>query len=229
VPARNGSVTEAPDARHITQCGALLDAAAGDGAAADPPPLVAAVDLADMPDEVDVPPLVADVVVVVEDGVGGAIAGSSTAPDDPLVSAAPAMPEAVAAVCASPGSASATSSGRTIRTIRNSWANGSVRSEPDAFYAASRASIIPLSPRRLRSAPHAACGSTNPGPKSSVTCPVQARGRLRAGACRCANRQPALEAAARGGAIAASASRSPSPTHTGPLYPSGRSLPCIHG
>jgi hypothetical protein len=75
-----------------------------------------------LPDEVDVHPLVADVVVVVEDGVGGAIAGSSTAPDDPLVSAAPAMPEAVAAVCAAPGPASATSSGRTIRTIRNSWA-----------------------------------------------------------------------------------------------------------
>ena len=97
MPARNGSVTEAPDARHITQCGALLDAAAGDGAAADPPPLVAAVDLADMPDEVDVPPLVVDIVddVVAEEGVVAAIAGSPTAPDDPLVSAVPAMPEAV--------------------------------------------------------------------------------------------------------------------------------------
>ena len=115
---------------------------------ADAPPLAAAVDLADMPDEVDAPPLVAAVVVVadVEDGVVAAIAGSLTAPDDPLVSAVPAMPEAVAAVCASPGPASATSSGRTIRTIRNSWANGSVRSEPNAFYAAPPASIIPRRP-----------------------------------------------------------------------------------
>ena len=140
MPARNGSVTEAPDGRHITQCGALLEAAADDGAAADAPPLAAAVDLADMPDEVDVPPLVADVVVVADDvvvdvvaeeGVAAVIAGSPTAPDDPLVSAVPAMPEAVAAVCASPGPASATSSGTTIRTIRNSWAMAVVRSEPD--------------------------------------------------------------------------------------------------
>jgi hypothetical protein len=128
VPPRNGSVTEAPDGRHITQCGALLEAAADDGAAADPPPLAAAMGLADMPDEVDVPPLVADVVVdvpplvadvvvVVEDVVVPAIAGSATAPDNPLVSAVPAMPEAVAAVCATPGPASATSRGRTIMTI----------------------------------------------------------------------------------------------------------------
>jgi hypothetical protein len=150
VPARNGSVTEAPDGRHITQCGAVLEAAADDGVAADPPPLAAAVDLADMPDEVDVPPLVvvvvvdvpplvADVVVVdvvAEEGVVAAIAGSPTAPDDPLVSAVPAMPEAVAAVCASPGPASALSSGKTTRRVRNSWANSSVRSEPDVFYAA---------------------------------------------------------------------------------------------
>ncbi len=125
MPVRNGSVTEAPDARHITQCGALLDAAADDGAAttAGAPPLAAAVDLAETPDEVAVPPPVADVVVVdvvVEEGVVAAIAGSPTAPDDPLVSAVPAMPEAVAAVCASPGPASALSSGRTMRTIQNS-------------------------------------------------------------------------------------------------------------
>jgi hypothetical protein len=136
VPARNGSVTEAPDGRHITQCGAPLEAAAGDGAAAaGAPPVAAAVDLAEMPDEADVPPLVAavvvaadvvDVDVAVEEGVAAAIGGSPTAPDDPLVSAAPATPEAVAAVWAAPGPASATSSGRTIRTIRNSWANGSV-------------------------------------------------------------------------------------------------------
>jgi hypothetical protein len=125
VPARNGSVTEAPDGRHITQCGALLEAAADDGAAAaDAPPLAAAIDLPEMPDEVDVPPLVTDVVVdvVAEDGVVAAIAGRPTAPDDPLVRAVPAMPEAVAAVCAAPGLASATSSGRAIRTIRNSCA-----------------------------------------------------------------------------------------------------------
>ncbi len=123
MPARNGSATEAPDGRHITQCGAILEAAADDGAAAaDAPPVAAPVDLADMPDEVDAPPLVAAVVVVadVEDGVVAAIAGSLTAPDDPLVSAVPAMPEAVAVACAAPGPASATSSGRTIRTIRNS-------------------------------------------------------------------------------------------------------------
>jgi hypothetical protein len=125
VPARNGSVTDAPADRHITQWGALLDAAAGDGAAADPPLLDVAVDLADMPDEIVVPPFVAGVVVVdvvAGEGVASAIAGSPTAPDDPLVSALPAMPEAVAAVCAAPGPASATSSGRTIRTIRNSRA-----------------------------------------------------------------------------------------------------------
>jgi hypothetical protein len=126
VPARKGSVTEAPDDRHITQCGALLEAAADDGVAADPPPLAAAVGLADMPDEVVIPPLVADVVVadvvvvvdvVAEEGVVAVIAGSPTAPDNPLVSVVPAMPEAVAAVCDSPGPASATSSGRTIMTI----------------------------------------------------------------------------------------------------------------
>jgi hypothetical protein len=144
VPARNGSVTEVPDGRHITQCGAALEAAADD-AAAGPPPVAAAVDLAEMPDEADVPPLVADVVVdvVAEEGVVAAIAGSATAPDAPVVTVAPATPEAVAAVCAAPRSASATRSGRTIRTIRNSSANGSVRSEPDAFYAAHPASIIP--------------------------------------------------------------------------------------
>jgi hypothetical protein len=161
VPAKNGSVTEAPDGRHITQCGATLDAAADEGAAADAPPLAAAVDLADMPDEVDVPPLVADVVVVADDvvvdvvaeeGVVAAIAGSPTAPDDPLVSAMPAMPEAVAAVCASPGPTSATSSGRTTRRVRNSWANGSVRSEPYDFYAARRVDHPPQA-RRTRSAP----------------------------------------------------------------------------
>jgi RimJ/RimL family protein N-acetyltransferase len=83
------------------------------------------VDLDDAPDEGEDPPLVADVVVVdvvAKEDVVPAIAGSPTAPDDPLVSAVPAMPEAVAAVCAAPGPASATSSGRTIRAIRNSWA-----------------------------------------------------------------------------------------------------------
>jgi hypothetical protein len=127
----------------------VLEAAAGDGAAADAPP-VAAVDLAEMPDEAVAPIVVAADVVVVdvvaEEGVVAAIGGSPTAPDDPLVSAAPATPEAVAAVCAAPGPASATSSGRTIRTIRNSWANGSVQSEPDAFYVAHPASITPRRP-----------------------------------------------------------------------------------
>ena len=159
MPTKNGSPPDAPDGGHITQCGATLDAAAREPVAGGAPPLAAAVGPADMLDESDVPPLVADVVavvdvvvvdvvVVVEDGVVTAIAGSPTAPDDPLVSAVPAMPEA--AVCATPGPASATSSGMTITTIRNSWANGSVRSEPDAFYAARPASIIPRSPRRLR-------------------------------------------------------------------------------
>ena len=83
MPARNGSVTEAPDGRHITQCGALLEAAADDAAAADAPPPAAAVDLADMPDEVDVPPLAADVVVVADvvvDVEEGAVAGERRQP-----------------------------------------------------------------------------------------------------------------------------------------------------
>ena len=200
MPARNGSVTEAPDGRHITQCGATLDAAADEGAAADAPPLAAAVDLADMPDEVDVPPLVADVVVVVvdvvddvvgEEGVVAAIAGSPTAPDDPLVSAVPAMPEAVAAVCASPGSASATSSGRTMRTIRNSWAMAP--SDPTLRTVMRRIPRLssPAGPSHTISARHRHSRERgNPEPKCSVICPVQARGRLRAGACRCAKRRP---------------------------------------
>jgi hypothetical protein len=128
VPTRKGSSPDAPDGGHITQCGATLDAAAGEAVADDAPPPAAAVDLADAPGEADVPPLVADVVVAVDDVadvvvvVVAAIAGSLTAPDDPLVRAVPATPDAVAEVCAAPGPASATSSGRTIRTIRNSWA-----------------------------------------------------------------------------------------------------------
>ena len=174
MPTKNGSSPDAPDGGHITQCGATLDAAAREPVAGGAPPAAAAVGPADMLDESDVPPLVADVVtvadvvvvdVVAEDGVVAASAGSPTAPDDPLVSAVPAMPEAVAAVCAAPGPASTTSSGRTIRTIRNSWAMA-VRSEPDAFYAA----------RRIDHPP-----------------------------------------------------QSPSLTHTGPLCPSGRSLPCNYG
>ena len=98
MPTRNGSVTEAPAGKHITQCGALLEAAAGDGAAPEPPPLAAAVALVDMPDEGDDPPLVADVVVVVVDVEEGAVAvsaGNLTAPDDPIESAVPAMLAAV--------------------------------------------------------------------------------------------------------------------------------------
>ena len=156
MPTRNGSSPDAPDGGHITQCGATLDAAAREPVAGGAPPPAAAVDLADLPDEVDVPPLVADVVVVADDvvvdvvaeeGVVAAIAGSPTAPDDPLVSALPATPEAVAAVCAAPGPASATSSGRTIRTIRNSWAMAA--SDPNLTpFMRPGASIIPRSPRR---------------------------------------------------------------------------------
>jgi hypothetical protein len=153
VPARNASSPDAPDGGHITQCGATLDAAAREPVAGGAPLLAAAEDPADMPDEGDVPPLVADVVVVVdvvaEEGVVTAIAGSPTAPDDPLVSAVPAMPEAVAAVCASPGPTSATSSARTIRTIRNSWAIGA--SDPNLTpFMRPAASIIPHSPPTRR-------------------------------------------------------------------------------
>jgi hypothetical protein len=73
VPTRNGSPPDAPDGGHITQCGATLDAAAREPVACGAPPLAAAVDPADMPDEGEDPPLVADVdavadVVVVDPG-----------------------------------------------------------------------------------------------------------------------------------------------------------------
>jgi len=135
VPVRNGSVPEAPDGRHMIQCGATLDAATADALppAAEPRPL-AAVELAKAPDEADVPALVAAVVVVAvdavaADGVAAVIAGSATAPGAPFVRAAPATPEAVAAVCAAPGPANAISSGKTTTTIRNSWAMA--RSDPN--------------------------------------------------------------------------------------------------
>jgi hypothetical protein len=162
----------------------VLEAAAGDGAAAGAPPVAAAVDLAEMPDEADVPPLVAavvvaadvvDVDVAVEEGVAAAIGGSPTAPDDPLVSAAPATPEAVAAVWAAPGPASATSSGRTIRTIRNSWAMAASDPNLTPFMRRipHRSSLARLS--RMLSAPHRhSLESGNPAPKCSVACPVQA-------------------------------------------------------
>jgi hypothetical protein len=124
VPVRNGSVPEAPDGRHMIQCGATLDAATADALppAAEPRPL-AAVELAKAPGEADVPALAAAAVAVVaEEGVAAVIAGSATAPGAPFVSAVPATPGAVAAACAAPGPANATSSGMTTTTIRNSWA-----------------------------------------------------------------------------------------------------------
>ena len=125
MPAKNGSVAEAPGGGHITQCGATADDPADGAAAEDPPALAAEADLADPPDEVGAPAPVADAVVaaaaVVVDGDAAVtlIAGKLTAPDRPPARAVPAIFGAVVAVCAAPGPASSASSTRPILEMKN--------------------------------------------------------------------------------------------------------------
>ena len=136
MPAKNGSVVEAPGGEHMIQCGATLDAPAAGGAEIDDvPPLAAGVDLADAPDEEDGPALAAGVAVVVdvEDDVVAVIAGKLTAPDDPVERLVPVMFGGVAAVCAAPGPASAISSNKPIATNRNSWAMAPSDPNPMSF------------------------------------------------------------------------------------------------
>jgi hypothetical protein len=125
VPARNGSIPEAPDGGHSSQAGTvLLDAAAGVEVDDDVPMLVVDVVVAGVDVDDDVPALVGAVNVVVAgvevEGVVAVIADKVTTP--PVVSLEPAMPavEAVVpAVCAAAGPASAM---RNSNAMRNSWA-----------------------------------------------------------------------------------------------------------
>jgi hypothetical protein len=122
VPAKNGSIPEAPDGGHSSQAGTvLLDAAAGVEVDDDVPVLVVDVVVAGVDD--DAPALVGAVNVVIAavevEVVVAVIAGKLATP--PVVTLEPAMPavEAVVpAVCAAAGPASAIRNGSAMR---NSW------------------------------------------------------------------------------------------------------------
>jgi hypothetical protein len=126
VPTKNGSVTDAPEGGHSTQCGAASEAAAGDGADDDAAAPDAGVVAAGEATDDDVPGLgVVDVVVdAVAEGVVAVIAGKLTAPDDPICGLVPAVPGAVVAVCAAAGPASAI---RSASAMPNSWAMAPVQ------------------------------------------------------------------------------------------------------
>lgn len=123
MPARNGSIPEAPDGGHSSQAGTvLLDAAAGVDVDDDVPVLVVDVVVAGVDVDDDVPALVGAVNVVVGvevEGVVAVIAGKPAAP--PVVTLEPATPavEAVVpAICAAAGPASTIRNGSAMRNSR---------------------------------------------------------------------------------------------------------------
>ena len=190
----------------------LLEAAADDGAAiADAPPLAAGVDLADMPDEGRWPSARRRLSSWSSMSKMASSRRSPAASPRRMIRSkvrCPAMPEAVAVVCAAPGPASATSSGMNQSGqsgIAGPWPLPIRTQRP--LCGAARVDHSPQS-RRARSAPH----TVIPAKAGTQGLHVPSLAPLKPGAgsgpALADARSAALEAATRGGSIAASASGS---------------------